>query len=171
MHETLIHTQQHQEDHLETHPPEQQLEYPRSQENEATRPDWQALHDPEQSHQVEVRGENVSEERAHELRILIAELGESMAAYLSLPGVDANDPDLELNYAEHYITSYSSREEVLTQLGGTEDLQAAVDRVMADHPALQRSVLIKLDRRRVWERICETWDVVPGIRQWHIYQK
>lgn len=134
-------------------------------------PDWQPYSEPEPEHRLEVRGSDLSEEEAPYLDELIASYGEAFSAYASLPDVDASDPAIENRFREHYITSYDSREEVLQTLGGIAELQQAIDGTIADNPALGRAVLVKVDRRRIWQYITETWDIVPGVCQWHIYEK
>ncbi|WP_120005040.1 hypothetical protein [Nesterenkonia muleiensis] len=133
--------------------------------------DWQPDSEAEPQHQLEVRGRDLSEEEGPYLDELIANYGEAFSAYCSLPDVDVDDHSIEHRFREHYITSYDSREEVLQNLGGIAGLQQAIDRAVQDNPALGRAVLVKVDRRRIWQRLTETWDILPGVRQWHVFEK
>lgn len=90
------------------------------------------------------------------------------ATYTRLPDVDPADPELDASFAEHYVASFETFDELLHQLAEVTRITALVEE-FADHHGLHGC--LRLDLQPLKIAVTEAWDIVAGDGWFHVFEK
>lgn len=101
-------------------------------------------------------------------RTQIAQHGARLAAFLSLPDVDATGIDLATQCDTFFIGEFTDTDEVVSELTEIADWQNALDR-FAEERGL--TGLVRLDTAAIAEQAAMTWDIVEMGGRLYVFDK